>query len=93
MLLVFIKSLTDSPLYFKLSHQHPLDQVNATLTIFFYNFSGGQHVFGIFGPNVDPGQHCLHGLSYFNFLSGQRVLGIFVPNVDPGQHRLHGHFY
>ena len=63
------KNHLHGPHYFKLSHQHPLDQVNATLTIFFYNFSGGQHVSGIFGPNVDAGQHCLHGLSYFNFLA------------------------
>ena len=58
------KNHLHGPLYFKLSHQHSLDQVNVTLTIFFYSFSSGQHVLGIFGSNVDPGQHRLHGPFY-----------------------------
>ena len=44
--------------------EYYLDRVptNLKLTVqAFYNFYGGQHVFGILGSNVDPGQHRLHG--------------------------------
>ena len=40
---------------------------------FFFSFFGGQHVFGIFGPNVDPGQHRLHGPFSYNILGGGNV--------------------
>ena len=43
-----------------------LTRVNIVyMDLFIFNFLGGQHVFGIFGPNVDPGQHRLHGPFYF----------------------------
>ena len=54
---------------------------------FILPFFGGQHVFGIFGPNVDPGQRRPHGHFFiFYLLIGQHVVG---GNVDPGQHNLH----